>query len=253
MCSRATPRTRCLPRRCAHGTFLYRSPRIICPAFVPRQQASAFNQPLSFDTSSVTTMQQMFYQTSAFNQPLSFDTSSVTTMHLMFYRAWAFNQPLSFDTSKVTTMHSMFLRASPFNQPLSFDTSSVRSMYGMFNVRCSPCPAPNLQSGPRLCALAPPLPATLPPPSDLQLAPHTARMPSVRLSAGRVGVQPAAELRHIRRHNHEKHVPSALLPVSSPCPVPPICNRALRQRAACTRPPSPATFPPPDMTDPQLA
>eukprot|EP00964_Phaeocystis_antarctica_P100068 scaffold65777_cov53-Phaeocystis_antarctica.AAC.1 len=35
------------------------------------------------------------------------------------------------------------------------------------------------------------------------LAPH--RMPSVRLSAGRVGVQPAAELRHLQRHEHERH------------------------------------------------
>ena len=46
---------------------------------------SAFNQPLSFDTSSVTDMSYMFYVASAFNQPLSFDTSSVTDMSYMFY------------------------------------------------------------------------------------------------------------------------------------------------------------------------
>merc|ERR1711957_556255 len=74
----------------------------------------------------------MFVDASAFNQPLSFDTSSVTTMELMFYEALAFNQPLSFDTSSVTTMRSMFYRASAFNQPLSFDTSSVTDMTGMF-------------------------------------------------------------------------------------------------------------------------
>ena len=56
----------------------------------------AFNQPLSFDTSSVTDMQGMFQahyrnfyssteKASAFNQPLSFDTSKVTNMADMFY------------------------------------------------------------------------------------------------------------------------------------------------------------------------
>ena len=47
--------------------------------------AGAFNQPLSFDTSGVTSMAYMFYGASAFNQPLSFDTSGVTSMRLMFY------------------------------------------------------------------------------------------------------------------------------------------------------------------------
>ena len=49
-----------------------------------RQEAAAFNQPLSLDTSSVTDMSYMFYFASAFNQPLSFDTSSVTDMSYMF-------------------------------------------------------------------------------------------------------------------------------------------------------------------------
>ena len=44
----------------------------------------AFNQPLSFDTSSVTNMRYMFFSASAFNQPLSFDTSGVTDMDRMF-------------------------------------------------------------------------------------------------------------------------------------------------------------------------
>ena len=48
------------------------------PLLSTRQGAFAFNQPLSFDTSSVTDMSYMFYYASAFNQPLSFDTSSVT-------------------------------------------------------------------------------------------------------------------------------------------------------------------------------
>merc|ERR1711935_894468 len=72
-----------------------------------------FNADISnWDTSSVTTMLQMFRLASVFNQPLSFDTSSVTTMYYMFFSAAAFNQPLSFDTSKVTNMYAMFSGSS---------------------------------------------------------------------------------------------------------------------------------------------
>ena len=39
----------------------------------------------SWDTSGVTNMYQMFWGALAFNQPLSFDTSSVTSMGWMFY------------------------------------------------------------------------------------------------------------------------------------------------------------------------
>merc|ERR1711935_1196911 len=94
-------------------------------------QASAFNQPLNFDTSSVTTMQGMFKKASVFNQPLSFDTSSATHMGQMFQAASVFNQPLSFDTSKVGSMGGMFWYCSAFNQALSFDMSRVtnRNMF----------------------------------------------------------------------------------------------------------------------------
>jgi len=37
------------------------SPRIACALPSTRQSATAFNQPLSFDTSSVTTMSDMFF------------------------------------------------------------------------------------------------------------------------------------------------------------------------------------------------
>eukprot|EP00964_Phaeocystis_antarctica_P101259 scaffold66749_cov51-Phaeocystis_antarctica.AAC.3 len=82
----------------------------------------------------------------------------------------------------------------------------------MFNVRSSPCPAPNLQSRPALHAAC--IAVARSPPDPPHLAPH--RMPSFRLSAGRVGVQPPAELRHLQGHEHVPHVPRALLPV--PCP-----------------------------------
>merc|ERR1719460_57599 len=53
-------------------------------------------------------MNGMFEGASAFNQPLSWDTSRVTDMSYMFYSAWSFNQPLSFDLSSVTSMSGMF-------------------------------------------------------------------------------------------------------------------------------------------------
>eukprot|EP00327_Prymnesium_parvum_P020554 CAMPEP_0113291934 /NCGR_PEP_ID=MMETSP0008_2-20120614/34342_1 /TAXON_ID=97485 /ORGANISM="Prymnesium parvum" /LENGTH=216 /DNA_ID=CAMNT_0000143937 /DNA_START=280 /DNA_END=927 /DNA_ORIENTATION=- /assembly_acc=CAM_ASM_000153 len=78
-------------------------------------------------------MEGMFYRATSFNQPLSFDTSSVTSMSYMFDGATSFNQPLSFDTSSVTDMSYMFYGARSFNQPLRFDTSSVTYMDGIFS------------------------------------------------------------------------------------------------------------------------
>ena len=42
---------------------------------------NVFNQPVTFDTSSVTDMASMLESASLINQPLGFDTGSVTTMH----------------------------------------------------------------------------------------------------------------------------------------------------------------------------
>ena len=152
------------------------------------QRASSFNQPLSLDTSSVTTMFGMLgvrspalylrrrhltalplpdpgltsprltspllptrQSASAFNQPLSLDTSSVTTMYGMFHVrslhatcAVAVLWPSHFLTSPHLTSPLLPTRqsASAFNQPLSFDTSSVTTMQGMFQVRSTPVLSP---------------------------------------------------------------------------------------------------------------
>ena len=140
------------------------------------RSASAFNQPLSFDTFSVTNMGKMFFGAAAFNQPLSFDTSSVTNMVYMFNVRSSpcpapnlQSSPLLHATCaavvrrlppadwytsprNVCPPFDSRQRASAFNQPLSFDTSSVTNMHGMFYVRSAPCLAPNLQSSPLLHA-----------------------------------------------------------------------------------------------------
>ena len=103
--------------------------------------------PLTFNTSSVTYMQSMFYGTGTFNQDISqqevtvngltytaWDTSSVTNMRTMFRQAAAFNQDIgSWNTSSVTTMVQMFFGATAFNQIIfSWNTSSVTDMQSMF-------------------------------------------------------------------------------------------------------------------------
>merc|ERR1712086_940642 len=69
----------------------------------------------------------MFESAKAFNQPLSFDTSKVTKMQQMFYWAEAFNQPLSFDTSKVTNMYGMFQVRSARARALSLESGPPRA------------------------------------------------------------------------------------------------------------------------------
>ena len=169
--------------------------------------ATAFNQPLDFDTSSVTTMESMFYvrftrvprpikrwgpplhavlaslQPIALSAPGSHLARNVCSPLWTRQKATAFNQPLSFNTSSVTSMEEMFYvrstlvlrsyssrtfsrarcmrsrnpprhpwllartpfrtvcsplstrqKAKAFNKPLSFDTSSVTTMEEMFKV-----------------------------------------------------------------------------------------------------------------------
>lgn len=95
--------------------------------------ASDVNQPLHWNTTSVTTMYLMFCDCEVFDQPLRFDTSSVTDMGFMFARCRNLNQSFLFNTSKVTNMSMMFSECLEFNKLLHWDTLNVINMWNMFS------------------------------------------------------------------------------------------------------------------------
>ena len=165
----------CTQRPVVSGPHLTRG--LISPVLSTRQKAADFNQPLSFDTSQVTTMEEMFRVCCTRARPLNATSSPHAPSRRIlcrpfdsWQRAEAFNQPLSFDTSRVTSMLGMFRvrfsrvpgpgplvhRRSPaytsvstsfappprqdatvfnYNQMLSFNTSRVSNMQDMFRVR----------------------------------------------------------------------------------------------------------------------
>jgi surface protein len=90
------------------------------------------------DLSNVTSMREMFYFCGGLNGPANmgtWNTSTITNMQNMFAYAGVFNQNIaSWDVSNVTTMAGMFLGAAQFNQNIgSWNTGSVINMAGMFN------------------------------------------------------------------------------------------------------------------------
>ena len=87
------------------------------------------------DTSEITDMHYLFYDSPNFNGHIElWDVSNVTNMKGMFWEAESFNQDISnWDVSNVTNMHHMFLMAESFNQDISkWDVSNVKMMNGMF-------------------------------------------------------------------------------------------------------------------------
>ena len=99
-------------------------------------KAESFNQPLdNWDVSNVTNMSAMFAETKLFNQPLDkWDVSNVTDMSEMFAGTESFNQPIGdWNVGNVTDMDNMFAGTESFNQPLDkWDVSNVIYMEDMF-------------------------------------------------------------------------------------------------------------------------
>ena len=99
-----------------------------------RQTAEAFNQPLSFDTSSVTNMRDMFNVRIRLRL-LPTCTSELGHTHAT--RAALPSVPSSCHHAFPSVGFPLWTRQSAiaFDQPLSFDTSSVTDMSSMFQVR----------------------------------------------------------------------------------------------------------------------
>ena len=99
---------------------------------------TAFNSDISnWDTSNVTDMGLLFFD-SAFNSDISnWDTSNVINFAGTFYKS-AFNQPVNdWDVSNVINFSDMF-RECPFNHPLNnWVTSSATIMSQMFRANTS--------------------------------------------------------------------------------------------------------------------
>ena len=121
---------------------------LVLPARTPRlalcalllyswQRASAFNQPLNFDTSSVMDMKWMFGVRSS---PCPAPSRALPYTLRASRSSAAPIAPDPYTSLRTTyTIYCVDSRqgASSFNQPLSFDTSSVTTMRSMFNVRSS--------------------------------------------------------------------------------------------------------------------
>jgi surface protein len=96
----------------------------------PASSEKKYGHISNWDTSEVTSMEELFSDAETFNEPLSnWDVSNVTNMLSMFNCAKAFNQNIgSWDVSNVTNMESMFFGAKAFNQDISsWDVSNVIS------------------------------------------------------------------------------------------------------------------------------
>jgi hypothetical protein len=216
-------------------------PRTVRPPCGTRQYASAFNQLLSLDTSSVTTMSGMFYVRSALAPPLIPSQTLACTLHAPS-PPHALPPPAPHAASHRTpsSRHSAGrVGVQPAAEPRHLQRHR-HERHVLCALRACPNPRPPVRPSPaaRCTRCRRPTPCRLPP--RMPPAPHAAshRTPSLRHSAVRVGVQPAAEPRHLQRHNHERHVWRAL----RSCPTPPFRvrpspARCMRRRHP-TRPPA---------------
>jgi hypothetical protein len=94
----------------------------------------SFNQPITLDCSSCTTLREFLLGATNFDSSLNLtNTSKVTTMRSMFFGATLFNKPVNLDCSSCTSFQSLLVNTTNFNSPLNLtNTSRVTSMVNMF-------------------------------------------------------------------------------------------------------------------------
>ena len=89
----------------------------------------------TWDTTNITSLQNLFKSNQTFNENISsWNVSNVTNMKDTFYNARTFNQDLSgWNVSNVTTMNGMFTNAKAFNQNINtWDVGNVTDFYWLF-------------------------------------------------------------------------------------------------------------------------
>jgi hypothetical protein len=96
--------------------------------------ATSFNQPITLDCSSCTTLQQFLQGATNFNSSLNLtNTSKVTSMRSIFFSATSFNQPIELDCSSCITLYAFLYDTTNFNSPVILrNTSKVTNMSFMF-------------------------------------------------------------------------------------------------------------------------
>lgn len=87
-----------------------------------------------FDTSNVTSMSEMFHICTDLISVPKYKTKNVTNMHYMFGGCNKLTTVPLFDTSKVTDMSYMFEGCDKLSQVPLFNTSNVTNMKGMFMI-----------------------------------------------------------------------------------------------------------------------
>ena len=88
---------------------------------------------LGANTTGVTNMKKMFYNSKLLTTVALFDTTSVTDMSEMFYSCKVLTTVPLFDTHNVSNMAAMFDTCIALTYIPLFDTSSVTDMHQMFN------------------------------------------------------------------------------------------------------------------------
>ena len=101
------------------------------PVTIFREHSLITTVPL-FDTSNVTSFEEMFYYCTSLKSVPLFNTSNAETLYRMFYSCYALETVPNFDTSKVTNFGYMFQNCAALKNAPNIDVSNGTSFSNMF-------------------------------------------------------------------------------------------------------------------------